>query len=173
MSAIHNHPNSLVGKFVRCKLSGVEGIADYRTTLLSGNVRYSVQPKSEKGSEMPNAWEIDEHGLEVVKSKKGVTVIPVPENTPYFELGSRVRDIVAGIEGIATSRAVCINGCVLYQINGKVGTDDEPKIWTINALQLDLLGAGISERFAPRQPTPETTEATRAPGGPATRSIRF
>lgn len=58
-----------LGRKVRDKITGMEGIAISRIEYLNGCVQYAVQPLYKKGStEMP-AWNIDQEQLEVVGKK--------------------------------------------------------------------------------------------------------
>lgn len=62
----------------------------------------------------------------------------------YIELGSKVRDIVTGMEGIAVSRKEDMNGCVQYVISGKA--DKEGKVtdsYYVDHAQLEVIDDGV------------------------------
>jgi len=42
-----------------------------------------------------------------------------------IELGDKVKDTITGFKGIATAKTEFINGCVQYNVTGKVGKDNK------------------------------------------------
>ena len=56
-----------------------------------------------------------------------------------FKLGQRVRDLVTGFEGVATSRVEYINGCVQYGVTPKVSKDDKTKYPDSTYVDVDQL----------------------------------
>ena len=66
-----------------------------------------------------------------------------------IELGSKVKDIVSGFEGIATARIEYMNGCVQYYITPKVSKDGELKDgrW-FDVQQVEVCSDGIREKIA-------------------------
>lgn len=61
-----------------------------------------------------------------------------------FELGQKVKDLVTGFTGIATSRVEYLNGCTQYGVRGPV--DDKnvmPEPQYIDQQQLELVGPGV------------------------------
>ncbi len=75
-----------------------------------------------------------------------------------IELGSRVRDVVTGFKGIATSRAIHMNGCDRYWIQPPVGKDGK----NADGLWVDVTTLEVTEESAIK--LPEETRARR-PGG--------
>lgn len=61
-----------LGQKVRCKLTGIEGIATSRCEFLYGCVRVGVQGKANKEGKAPDVQYIDEPQLAVIG--KGVSV---------------------------------------------------------------------------------------------------
>jgi len=59
-----------LGDKVKDKISGFVGIAVAKTEFLNGCIQYSIQPKVEKGNNVPDEIGIDEQSLEIVKPKK-------------------------------------------------------------------------------------------------------
>lgn len=103
-----------LGSRIRDILSGVEGMAMSRTDCLNGNVRYALQPKSENGVSLPDAFDFDYHNLEVIDPGVSHRAVTPPEVN--IRLGDRVRDIVSGYEGIATAKLTHLNGCVYFSV---------------------------------------------------------
>jgi hypothetical protein len=83
---------SLLGKKVKDKVSGFEGIVVGRHTFLAGCDRYSVQPPVDKDGKLPEQQTFDDPQLKIVKEKKVVIkgekpggpmpVIPKKKHTP-------------------------------------------------------------------------------------------
>jgi hypothetical protein len=62
-----------------------------------------------------------------------------------IELGNKARDIVSGLEGLVTGRAVYINGCVQYCVKPTIGADGKmPESWWIDEAQIEVTGPGIA-----------------------------
>lgn len=55
-----------LGSKVRCKLSGLEGIAVHRTEFINGCVQYGVLPKATDNKPIDDVG-VDEQSLEVIK----------------------------------------------------------------------------------------------------------
>jgi len=75
-------------------------------------------------------------------------------------LGSRIRDRVTGLEGIATARVHYLNGCIQYCLAPQISGEDKTKVPAIHYIdigQLEVLDSGIITDI------PETTGIT---GGP-------
>ena len=54
-----------LGKEVKCKITGFEGVAVGRTEWINGCARIVVQPKVDKDGKVPDSQHIDEPQLEV------------------------------------------------------------------------------------------------------------
>lgn len=63
-----------------------------------------------------------------------------------IELGSKVRDIVTGFEGIASSRIEYLNGCIQYGVKPKVskGATKIEDTEYIDEGQLEVIGNGVN-----------------------------
>jgi len=73
-----------------------------------------------------------------------------------IKLGRKVKDVVTGLEGIATGRAEYFNGCVQIFIEPKVNKDGEVKGRWVDEVQVKDVGLGI-------RPPKETTKPPMGP----------
>ena len=63
-----------------------------------------------------------------------------------IELGSKVKCIVTGFEGIITERAEYLNGCVQYKVTPKMKKDGTvQESYYIDEEQLKVTGKGVSK----------------------------
>lgn len=174
MSKVQSIP---LGSAVQDILTGVTGIASVRCDLIAGNTQYTVQPKSKDGDSMPDAWNIDEHTLEVTGPGISDRATPVPEDTVVFQLGQKLRCRITGFEGIASGRMTHMNGCVFYRLDSKMGTSKETGALAqglqdvVNVKQLELVDQGIY--VPPATDAAPEEKPARAPGGFTTRAMRF
>ena len=61
-----------------------------------------------------------------------------------IKLGSKVRDIVTGFEGIATARIRYLNGCIQYCVEPEVDKEGKmPKHHYIDFGQLEVVRVGL------------------------------
>lgn len=100
------------------KVSGFYGVAIQKEEQINGNIRWGLQPVSEKGNTYPDAIFFDAQTLSIKYDSEFVNheVIPPKEGEEDILLGSTVCDIVSGIKGITTSRYTHMNGGVFYCI---------------------------------------------------------
>lgn len=61
-----------------------------------------------------------------------------------IKLGSKVKDLVTGFEGIVTGRCEYINGCIQFCVRPKSKGGSMPDGQWIDWQQLKVLGEGIS-----------------------------
>ena len=61
-----------LGREVKCKVSGLTGIATARIEYLNGCFRICVQQKVDKDGKLPDAYYIDEPQLEYTKNKEQI-----------------------------------------------------------------------------------------------------
>lgn len=67
--------------------------------------------------------------------------------TTSITLGSKVRDVVSGFEGIVTARYEFLYGCTRYNVQPRVGDDGkgaEPQCF--DEPQLELIESGVVKR---------------------------
>lgn len=69
-----------------------------------------------------------------------------------IKLGSKVRDMVTGVTGIAVARCEYLNGCVQYCLvpPAKKGATERPEGVYLDVGQLEVVGNGIN---IPQRPT--------------------
>ena len=146
---------------MRDKVSGFTGVATTETHFLTGNVQFTLTPQA-GGIFGREAVAFDIHQLEYAGA--GIDIIEAPENTG-IALGEKVKDIVMGIEGIATLKTIFMNGCVYYTIIHKSPKDvSDPKESFIEYKRLTRVGAGVTAAIAKRNALEASDAAT---GGPA------
>lgn len=154
-----------LGSTVRCAISGLVGIAAVETVQINGNVRYDVQPKSEDGKTMPEAWTVDLQSLEIVD--EGVSARASEPRKHPIKNGNKVEDLITGHEGVATDIATYMNGCVFALVVPRKGdktllTDAAPVGSFVPVERLKVTGEGL-KLAAEDKPT----------GGPSTRAVRI
>ena len=60
-----------------------------------------------------------------------------------IKLGSKVRDIITGVEGIAVAKTDYLTGCTRYQVQRKAGKDGKiPELLHFDVEQIKLVKAG-------------------------------
>jgi len=67
-----------------------------------------------------------------------------------IELGDKVKDLVSGLEGVATARLEYLNGCVQYSVTPKIkkGATEIPS-WNIDAEQLRKIPGKVKTKKKP------------------------
>ncbi len=143
-----------LGKKVECLASGFTGIAIQYLEHLNGNIQVALQPKATEGaSSLPDAVFLDQQMLKLVNED---IVVPVTEvtNPTEFKLGEELTDEVTGFTGIATMKAVYINGCENFYIEPKCdpkSTDKKEVGRWVSPIRLKRKGKGKSELIASRK----------------------
>ena len=87
------------GDKVRCKISGFSGVVVCRMQWFNGCIRYTLQPKGTKQSELADAKNFDEPELELVKAQQ------VPSETADPKPARRKTGGPAGSRNSVDSRA--------------------------------------------------------------------
>lgn len=169
----------LLGRRVRCKVTGFDGVADQYVELLGGTIQYSIQPRG-NGTAIPEAYCFD---IQQVERTPGSSADDPVESTkpPVVDiaLGDKVEDIVTGTVGIVTRKATFLNGCVYFTVtehrDAAARKDGEPSSLfaqhdRLVVIERDAIGKLRAARM-PAKPAP----APDAPktGGPMTRSQRI
>jgi len=64
-----------------------------------------------------------------------------------FQLGDKLKDVVSGFVGIATSEIKCLNGCLRYTLDEceKKGQKNEFRTVEVDSQQLKRVGDGINK----------------------------
>lgn len=73
---------NLLGKKVKDKITGLEGIAVTECTFLNGCVQYAIQAKIGKDGKIPDEKWIDEQQLEVVEPRVKKAIKKIKEYRP-------------------------------------------------------------------------------------------
>ena len=154
-----------LGSTVRCVITGVVGTATGQAEQINGNVRYDVQPKSEDGRSMPEAWAVDLQSLEVVDA--GISERATAPRAHDFKAGQKVRDQITGHEGVITDICTYINGCVFANVvprkTDKASLVEGAPAGSMIAIErLEVVGEGLTLPVA-EKPT----------GGPSRRAARI
>lgn len=147
-----------IGQQMRDKISGFAGIATTETEFMTGNIQFSLTPPASSifGRECQS---FDVHQLEY--AGVGTDVIDAPDDTG-IKLGEKVKDIVSGVEGIATLKTTFINGCVYYTVTPSAAKGaTEIKDVFVEYKRLDRVSTGVTAKIAKR------TAAESGTGGPA------
>ncbi len=66
----------MLGKQLKCKVTGFVGIATAKVEFINGCVQYCVKPKMKEDGKLPDGEYIDIEQLEV--TGEGVDIIPTP-----------------------------------------------------------------------------------------------
>jgi len=62
-----------------------------------------------------------------------------------IKLGQKIRDIVTGMEGIATAKVEYLNGCIQYCLRPAMDKDGKlPEASYVDEGQLEVIGDGVS-----------------------------
>jgi hypothetical protein len=156
-----------LGNRVEDITNGFVGIATTRSTFLTGNVQFGVQPEvdSKKPGVYPEAISIDSAQLKYVDDGVVKSVTPAPADTG-IELGNDVEDIVGKFSGIAVRRTDFMNGCVYYSVQSAMTKDGTSKEDFIEYKRLKVVGKGVTTTIKRRL----ADQANQRPaGGPITR----
>lgn len=102
------------GQIVTDSVSGITGTINQSTIMDTGNIQYSILPKSKDGIKREDSWFIDEASLEMPEGK---TCLPYEHNFK-FETGMKVKCKVTGFEGYITRAILDHNNCVRYTLTG-------------------------------------------------------
>ncbi len=113
-----NNDNAMLalGREIEDRVSKMRGICVHVAYRLNGSVAVSIQPPSD-GSECKGANMFDAVRCAIVG--EGIGHI-VPPKEPKFPLGVQLEDVITGIKGTATEYVYHVNGCITYQLRGKV-----------------------------------------------------
>lgn len=159
-----------LGSKVRDVINGFEGIAAAHCEHITGCIQYVVSPPVDKdGKRIDGVW-VDEMRLEVTAPP----IIPAGRSEamglPVIPLGSKVRDIVSGMEGTAISRTRWFAGSINYTVAPKIDKDGKRvDSESFDRMQLQVLEPPLPQLM--RALAGEVEGATPAkkalpPGGP-------
>lgn len=152
-------------------ITGFTGIATQIVEQLNGNVQCTIQPRvnDENSTSYPDAIGLDIHTIKVVEDAISEH-FKEPEFLVDVKLGQCVRDMATKFEGIATDRAIYLNGCVFYHVIPKFRDTsilgDNPSGSWISQNRIEVVDDGILKKA--KVPAP-SSDGSPAPGGPFTR----
>jgi len=131
----------MLGKKVKCKVTGLKGIATSKVTYINGCVQYRVTPKADKSNNMPRSEYIDTQELKII----GDGVTPgMARNKIDGALGMKAICPIIGFKGIITAELIEISGSVKYCIKPKSKVSNKTeKGYYINSYELKITGKGI------------------------------
>lgn len=156
-----------LGNVVRDLTSGFTGIAVNRNTRLNGTIQYSVQPPSKDGT-LPETVSLDENTLEFVEDGIADKATP-PTYDAAIVLGSRVKCLLTGIEGLVESKTEYMNGCAAYLVCHKSKDKKNDTIladW-VDQCRLEVIDEGISNKVV----KPSVSSNGKQPGGAPMRGV--
>jgi len=160
-----------LGHKVKDIATGITGIAISRCEFLTGNVQWTVQPKSEKAGAFIEPMSFDELQLDYVDDGISGRVTPAPLSTGIV-LGECVEDIVSKIKAIAVRCVTYMNGCVYYSLQTEKTTKDESAEYHIEYKRLKVVSKGVVAEIAKRNEADQSTPGARPTGGPAMRPMK-
>lgn len=156
-----------LGMKVKDKVTGFIGVVENRATYLHGCDRLCIQPPVKEDGTIPKSEMIDEPQLEILMG--GVQIIKPLTSVPVkVILGIEVVDPVSGIKGIATGRAVYLNGCARILISPKhegKPVKDYCLHW-VDEPQVEIVQSGLFSK--PRS----AEQGNKKTGGPALSSSK-
>lgn len=173
-----------LGRWVKDRVSGFEGVAVGINIHLNDMVQISIQPPVQPNAvTLPDSLGFDIQNIVYGTPPEGweqpVWTQPTKEWFDLgFDLGNKVKDIVTKDEGIVTQFAIMINGC-LYVVFDMQKNDKNKSIlpknhhfvdWT----RIEYVDDGITKKLQKKmgEVFENSPDATRGPGGPVTKSFR-
>jgi hypothetical protein len=126
------------GQVVTDKVSGIKGTIDQSTVMNTGNIQYSILPKSKDGLKREESWFVDEDSLQVEEGK-----IAREYTLDFkFETNTKAKDKITGFEGYVSRAIVDLNKCVRYILVGEYNyKKGEPNRLWADEKQLEQLEA--------------------------------
>lgn len=158
-----NQPQKVeLGQQVRCKISGVEGIATAIAEFPHASNQVSIQRGLDKDGKVQDEVTIDAPQLEIINA---TPIFEVTITPPIYDFGTKVRCIFTNFEGKIAGRCLYLNGCTRILIQ----PPHDPK--RDLAFQKGVWFAeGAVEPVGKWAPPKEKQEPAKSkPGGPALR----
>jgi hypothetical protein len=152
-----------LGHKVRDTVSGIVGIATSEHWEINNQHRFGVQPPVTKKEpeKHPEALIFDAQQLAYVGPGR-LSIVTKPSGDNGITLGDEVEEVTTGFKGIAISRNVYLNGCVMFYVDGKSEAGKKPEKGKNCAAQLlKRVSDGVTKHLAT---TPEKPK-----GGPPMR----
>jgi len=95
----------LLGRRVKDKISGQEGVCDALTFDLYGCIQIAVSPSVDKDGKFVDGRMLDVHRIQVIDADNRVMASPVFQNpaATFNMLGKKARDRISGMAGVVSS----------------------------------------------------------------------
>lgn len=105
-----------LGKKGTDRITGLTGVITQVHMFESGNVQYGLQPKSEDGIKVADAWSMDALSIKVEDNPELEDLVsPIVDDTT-LNFGDKVEDAYNGMKGIVDRKMIHMNGCVNFRI---------------------------------------------------------
>jgi len=114
-----------LGDEIKCKLTGLQGIAICRKKLLFGMDQIGVQPPVKDGNS-PDITLMDEYHFEILTKQKVPVNPETDEDQIEIQIGDKAKDPITGAEGTIISMIYWISGCTLTDMD--IGFDKNGKM---------------------------------------------
>lgn len=158
-----------LGSIVKSMYTEFEGLIFFRHESLNGTNRYNIAPTELKADGEPkDGMYLDEQELELVseQSDKICTVRNKYKVQEFeIELGSIVKSIINGYEGMAVSRGEHLNGCAKYFIQLKMISSTVKEGYWIGEEELEIIEAPSEKIKQNSQFYKDQSESVLRPGG--------
>lgn len=153
-----------LGVIAKDTITGFQGVVVCHSTFLGNCPRYTLRPREVKDGKPVAPQAFDNTRLAFVESTT-LKVLHPTRPDEQVELGDRVRDAITGLEGIATSLHIYIDGCSHVGIQPRELKDGVP----VEVSYMDEKDLTVLDRANPK-PAPRKTggprpEPTRMRGG--------
>ena len=136
----------MLGSKVRDKVTGFEGLAEFRVVHMNDCIRYMVQPVIEDG-QLPESAMCDGPNLEVIAPPSN-DLPPAVNTLDAIKLGAKVKDILTGYEGIAILRIKHMYSGDRYGVQGPMdkNTRKVPDIKTFDENDLEQIDPPVKKK---------------------------
>ena len=166
----------LLGHYVEDIVTGVKGTLNQLLYKLGGSIQGSIQPFSEDGKSMPDAWYTDLQCIRKAELPEGrvdvsgmVTPIDGTLASSNYPLGMSVIDSFTGVKCKIVNKGVHMNGCVHYLCVRSSTENGETKIaetWLGQHRLVPENAEPVAPTLVQPDPVPQQQSSLR-PGGPS------
>lgn len=158
-----------LGDDVRDKISGVAGTAMVRIFHISGCDTFIIEgPADKKKNERGALMDVMGQRLELVTAHPERHINEIPGEDFHVHLGDEVRDLVHGIEGVATHITTPLFGARQIQVAPKWDAKEKklPEGWIVDAHHIEVVKPlNVAPKPAKQQPAPAPVERGATPLG--------
>lgn len=118
------------------EITGFTGTAYQFSESTTGNIRVTIQPKSDKPDVLVEAMIFD---IETIKFLEEGFASKIKPLTPFmYDIGDQVTDKFSKLTGLISSRAYFINGCKHYLVVLPITKDGDMKAHWLSEESLEL-----------------------------------